>query len=346
MNRFTPAAILVAALALATFVSSVSFSRQPSPLADAPARSLEFRYLVHVPALPSGTHGVRVWMPLPYQDSYQSVSDLRVNAPASYEIRHESLYNDRYAYLTFDAARQKTPFDLNVTFHLKRLEHRAPLRATPDPASRPMDVARFLQPDRLVPIDGQIAELSRQQTQGATDPLQKARKIYDYVIATMHYDHDGSGWGRGDAVWACNSKHGNCTDFHSLFIAMARAAGIPARFKIGFPLPANAHDGAITTYHCWAEFYIDGIGWIPIDASEAWKNPAKKDYFFGATDTNRVMFSLGRDIRLDPPQSGDPLNYFVFPYAEVDGKPFTTFTNDISFRDDTAAAPSSAAAMN
>ena len=66
--------------------------------------------------------------------------------------------------------------------------------------------------------------------------------------------------GRGDAVWACNSKHGNCTDFHSLFIGMARAAGIPARFEIEFSLPANVKAGVTTSYHCWAQFYMNGIG--------------------------------------------------------------------------------------
>src|SRR5579862_2415731 len=117
-------------------------------------------------------------------------------------------------------------------------------------------------------------------TAGITDPLQKARKIYEYVISTMHYDHDGTGWGRGDAVWACDSKHGNCTDLHSVFIGMARAAGIPARFEIGFPVPEGQTNAAISGYHCWAEFYLNGLGWIPLDASEAWKNPAKHDYFF------------------------------------------------------------------
>jgi transglutaminase-like putative cysteine protease len=199
---------------------------------------------------------------------------------------------------------------------------------------------RFLLPDRLVPIDGVIGELSDQQTKDATQPIDKARRIYDYVVATMHYDHDGTGWGRGDAVWACNSKHGNCTDFHSLFIGMARAAGIPARFEIGFSLPTNAKAGAISGYHCWAQFYVNGVGWIPVDASEGWKNKEKRDYYFGATDQNRVMFSMGRDIRLKPAQKGEPLNYFVHPYAELDGKPFTDLKNEYTFRDDpTLPAP-------
>jgi Transglutaminase-like superfamily len=127
-------------------------------------------------------------------------------------------------------------------------------------------------------------------------------------------------------------KRGNCTDFHSLFIGMMRAAGIPARFEIGFPLPADQHDGPIPGYHCWAQFYVEPYGWIPVDASEAWKHPDKKDYFFGAHDDNRLQFTVGRDIRLNPAQQSDPLNYFIYPYAELDGKPFA-LESKFSFRD-------------
>jgi transglutaminase-like putative cysteine protease len=319
------ATVILAALTVA--------SRAPLP-DPARSRSFTFRYVVHLSALPAGSHQLRIWVPLPYEDSYQRISALRIKAPVPYQIRRESVYHDRYAYFAVNTEQIDRPVDIDLAFHVKRFEHRVRLDASDDPASGPADLTRFLQPDRLVPIDGEIAELSRQQTQGATTAVEKARKIYDYVIATLRYDHEGTGWGRGDAIWACTAKHGNCTDFHSLFIAMGRAAGVPARFEIGFPLPANAHEGAIPSYHCWAEFHADGTGWIPIDASEAWKNPAKHDYFFGATDANRVMFSRGRDLRLDPPQAGDPLNYFVYPYAEVDGKPFADLKSDVSFRDD------------
>ena len=181
--------------------------------------------------------------------------------------------------------------------------------------------ARYSIRDRRVPLDGTIAELSAQQTRGLQDPVEKGRAIYNYVIATMRYDKSGTGWGNGDAIWACTAKRGNCTDFHSLFIGMMRAAGIPARFEIGFPLPSDQHAGTIPGYHCWAQFYVKKYGWIPVDASEAWKHPEKKDYFFGAHDDDRVQFTVGRDIRLNPPQQGAPLNYFIYPYAEIDGKP-------------------------
>ena len=122
-------------------------------------------------------------------------------------------------------------------------------------------------------------------TQGKTQALDKARAIYDYVFTTMRYDKTGTGWGHGDVLYACDAKKGNCTDFHSLFIAMARSQGIPARFEIGFPLPPDQHSAEIAGYHCWSDFYIDGNGWIPVDISEAWKHPEKRDYSFSLAPT-------------------------------------------------------------
>ncbi len=152
----------------------------------------------------------------------------------------------------------------------------------------------------------------------------------------MRYDKTGTGWGRGDVLYACDAKKGNCTDFHSLFIAMARSQGIPARFEIGFPLPAAKHASEIAGYHCWAEFFEPQHGWVPVDISEAWKNPVKKDYFFGSHDTERVQFSMGRDLKLTPQQAGDPLNYLVYPYVEVGDKSYPNVSNEFSFADVTA----------
>ena len=84
-------------------------------------------------------------------------------------------------------------------------------------------------------MTGLPAELAVKVTEGKTQPLDKARAIYDYVFTTMRYDKTGTGWGRGDVLYACDAKKGNCTDFHSLFIAMARSQGIPARLKSDFP---------------------------------------------------------------------------------------------------------------
>jgi len=83
-------------------------------------------------------------------------------------------------------------------------------------------------------LNATIAELARAQTAGAKEPTAKARRIYDYVASTMRYDKSGEGWGRGDAMWACDSKRGNCTDFHSVLIGMMTSSGIPARLRSDF----------------------------------------------------------------------------------------------------------------
>jgi len=96
------------------------------------------------------------------------------------------------------------------------------------------------------------------------------------------------------------------TDFHALLIGMMRAAGIPARFEIGFSLPADRQAGPVPGYHCWAQFWLDDVGWVPVDASEAWKDPSRREYFFGAHDAHRILFTRGRDILLNPAQDGEP----------------------------------------
>ncbi|MEW6026914.1 MAG: transglutaminase-like domain-containing protein, partial [Planctomycetota bacterium] len=99
--------------------------------------------------------------------------------------------------------------------------------------------------------------------------------------------------------------------------SLSRAANIPARFVMGYPIPKE-QNGIISSYHCWAEFYSAEQGWIPVDISEASKYPDRKEYFFGTVDQNRVHFTTGRDIKLNPPQLTERLNYFIKPYIEVD----------------------------
>src|SRR6266852_2542509 len=278
------------------------------------SRNFEFTYLTRIPALPADAQISRIWIPLPQSDRYQIVGDLKIETPFAYAKHRDPEYGNEYLYLQVPAAKVTEPAEVRVSFEVTRREHRVALGPHPVTAQSGLsspDLQRFLQPDRRVPLQGLIAELSAQETRGIQEPLAKARAIYDYVIATMRYDKSGTGWGNGDAIWACTAKRGNCTDFHSLFIGMMRAAGIPARFEIGFPLHTDQHEGAVPGYHCWAQFYIEPYGWIPVDASEAWKHPDKKDYFFGAHDDNRLQFTVGRDIRLDPPQQADPLNYFI-----------------------------------
>jgi transglutaminase-like putative cysteine protease len=91
--------------------------------------------------------------------------------------------------------------------------------------------------------------------------------------------------------------------------------------------------GEVSGYHCWAELYVRGRGWVPVDASEAWKDPSRRDYYFGHHDADRLEFSRGRQLTLEPAQQGPPLNFFVDPYAEVDGKPHGAVGRRVTFAD-------------
>src|SRR3989442_3682431 len=88
--------------------------------------------------------------------------------------------------------------------------------------------------------------------------MKRCRLFYDVVNEHMRYSKEGTGWGRGDAEWACDSKFGNCSDFHSLFISLARSQKIPAKFEMGFPLPDKRGKGEIGGYHSWARFKPPG----------------------------------------------------------------------------------------
>jgi transglutaminase-like putative cysteine protease len=179
-------------------------------------------------------------------------------------------------------------------------------------------------PRGMVPVGGKCLTLIEGKKLPG-DQMQLGKALYDIVNDHMTYSKKGTGWGRGDAEWACDSRFGNCTDFHSLFISLARSKNIPAKFEMGFPVPAQRGKGEIGGYHCWARFKPEGKNWVPVDISEANQARAKNDkahsdYLFGNLTENRVSFTQGRDINLTPRQAGAPLNYFIYPYVEIDGK--------------------------
>jgi transglutaminase-like putative cysteine protease len=297
------------------------------------SRHFTFHYAFTVKNLSSGKR-IRVWIPAAQSDAYQEVKIVSARGDlALKKMRDPKFGNEIYYGESAGAAQPELHFD--VEYDVVRHE-RIVLGAAPHVVAASLSLKERnedLQPDTLVPVTGLPADLAAKVTQGKPQPLDKARAIYDFVFTTMRYDKTGEGWGRGDVLYACDAKKGNCTDFHSLFIAMARSQGIPARFEIGFPLPLDKHSAEIAGYHCWADFYIDGKGWIPVDISEAWKHPEKRDYFFGSHDVNRVQFSMGRDLRLNPAQDGKPRNYFVYPYVEVDGQEYPNVSLAFSFAD-------------
>ncbi len=300
---------------------------------QASTRTVDLDYEFVVRAIPPSATSVFAWIPIPPTDSHQRLLGYEISGEYPHGMLTESEYGNRFLRFDLsDAARRRSEQAMvRVHFRIARLPIASPRvnggkDLDPEPPS-----PRFLAADRLVPTDGEVALEARRIAGTSVGAFDRARRLYDHIVATVHYDKSGQGWGRGDAVYACDVRHGNCTDFHSLFIGEARALGIPARFVMGLPLPEDESAGTIPGYHCWAEFYVHGIGWLPLDASEASQHPEKRDALFGALDANRIAFSVGRDIHL-PQSSSGPVNYSIYPHVEVDGTEFSHVETTFSFQ--------------
>ncbi len=297
------------------------------------ARKTEISYEVVMTDIPVEAKEIRVWVPIPLNSHYQELTDFNVDGNNNYSLVQENRFGNRF--ILFDLSDAPVAGEEEISFTVKFMVTREFANALVVRSSVPTGFdspLRYTGPYRLIPTKGAIAEEAQRVAGHISDDFWQARALYDHIVDTMKYDESGSEWGREDAVYARDIRTGNCTDFHSLFIGEARSLGIPARFIMGLPLDPESRAGEIDGYHCWAEFYIEGMGWLPVDASEANRNIAKREDFFGRVDQHRVAFTIGRDIKLPAAKKG-PLNYSIFPYAEIDGEKYSNVNAVFSFKD-------------
>ncbi len=320
------------ALVFLILAGKFAFSQSASP-----QNQFAFTYTVRVPSIPQSANDIKIWIPLAKSDEHQEILNLQIESPYPYKVYEDKDYGNKILHLSFDkvpAENLELTIRYDVAVHGDQTNYEVLKKEHPAVSQLRKEEEKFrlyLASQSLLVINDQVRQIVREITQGKQTDLDKAKAIYDYVIAHMVYDKSGTGWGRGSTVHACEVGRGNCTDFHSLFISLCRASGIPARFKIGAQIPSGQSEGTLG-YHCWAEFYLPEAGWIPVDTSEAWKHPELRDFYFGSHDPGKFFISLGRDIALQPLQKGDPVNIFLDPYIEIDGKPFGSVKPQFFFR--------------
>jgi len=270
----------------------------------------EFEFLYRV-KIPNITDNARLWMPLPETDAFQNVELRDAQSPKKYRILKESQYGNKALY--FELGPEDGGKNIDVRYRVHRSEKSAYADSHPD-------LKKYLRSDKLVPINAEFKRIAAEAVAGKKGDLVRARALYDHVIDKIRYMKYGTGWGKGDAVYACNIRTGNCTDFHAYFIALARSVQIPARFAIGAAIPSERDDGGIDGYHCWVEFYAEGKWW-PVDISEADKYTSLSTYYFGHHPANRFEFSRGRDLIFSPGPKEGPINFLAYPVLEVAGQP-------------------------
>jgi len=314
--RFVLGALLVGAFAFA--FASIAFGARSARDATG-TRSFSFEYEVIVPADVPDAETLTLFLPIAADTTGQRI--LEVDVEASDGVRgcfgREDRHGNRF-WVAELPARRPSQTRIVVKYDVVRDVVRAG-----DDAGDARSARAFLGADARVPVDHPILEPILEEVRAASpeaSPADRARAIYDWVVDNVEYKKTGTGWGNGDTFWACNERYGNCTDFHSLFISLARTEGIPARFEMGFPVPLDRTGGTIAGYHCWVEFWLPNEGWVPIDASEASKHPAKRELFYGTHPADRLQLSRGRDLQLGEAHRDRRLNYFVYPYLEADGR--------------------------
>lgn len=320
MRHLTLAALIMAAIV-------------PFASADDASRTFDATYTATISNIPADAGVLNVWIPIPTSRAEQVISDVTIDSPYTWTRMREKEFGNEYIVGKIPAP-QTGELTVKVNFHATRKSVAYQSIANVTPSKR--EIARALRADRLVTLSPRVRKIADEVTAGKTSTTDQAQALYQYVVTTMKYDKTIPGWGNGDTERACDIKAGNCTDFHSMFMSLARAKSIPTRFLIGFPLPKTS--GKAPGYHCWAEFY-DGKSWVPVDASEASKSsdPAVRTFLFGNLGADRVEFTRGRDLTLDPPTS-EPVNYFLHPRAEAKGKVVGTPSISLEVREAGGAA--------
>ncbi len=268
--------------------------------------------------LPEWTGQANLWLPLASSDKYQAIHSLDISIPFPYQEKTENRFGNKYVFAEVND--QYAGDTLRIQYELTRKEKSAY-------EGTDLEAQRYLGATPFLPTGGQFQELAERiiADREAQSDLTQARALYDYISDSLRYAKEGT-YGTADAQYACDAKSGNCTEFHSLFISLARSISIPARFAVGAAIPTARNEGGMTGYHCWAEFYAEGKWW-PIDISEANKYTALSTYYFGHHPANRIELSKGRQIPLEPAPRQGPLTFFAYPVMEDQKEELFPVTN-------------------
>lgn len=275
---------------------------------------------------------VKLWVPYPVTDQNQNIGNIKVTG----NFAESGVYTDTvfktpmlYARWNNDAARRH----LSFSFQAERDE--VTDRDLRDPMVEwdPADYSLYLSATRLGPVDGKVKQLADKIIQGKKGVLAKARAIYDWTVDNTFRNPKTRGCGLGDVYRLLKEPGGKCADISSIYVALARAAGVPTREVFGLRMGKKPTLDITSWQHCWAEFYLPGHGWVSVDPADVrkmmlvqnlsltdQKTEEYREYFWGSIDPYRIKLGEGRDLELNPTQAGEPINYLMYPFAQAGNK--------------------------
>ena len=292
-------------------------------------RQFEITYRI---ALKSEKTPARVWVPVP-QDAldYQRVIDLSWHTPVAASLLWEGA--SRAPIISAAWVDATAPREIEITARVATRD-----RSGYYPDASHDELAEYLRPTASSPNDGIVAAKAREIVGSRTAPLDKAWSIYDWIVDNTFRRAETRGCGLGNIAFMLETGDmgGKCADINSLFVGLARAAGLPARDFFGIRVADSAasrslgKSGDITkAQHCRAEVFLDGKGWFPVDpadvrkvvleeevAVDSEKVKALRERLFGSWEMNWVGFNYARDFTL-PAQKEGPVGFLMYPYAET-----------------------------
>jgi transglutaminase-like putative cysteine protease len=288
---------------------------------------------------------VQVWVPLPSIEEADWIlpeDDGWTGNATTAEVVTDGPSGARLLHATF--AHDVTQPSLDVISRFRTRDRGNVLAATGAVPLTEADRARYLAATNLLPTDGIVKETADRITAGLDGDEAKARAIYDWVVENTRRIAEVRGCGIGDVASMLESGNlgGKCADLNALYVALARASGLPARdlygirvapSAFGFKSLGTGSETITKSQHCRAEVYLSGPGWVPVDPADVRKvvleEPpgnnaldsenvvAARAALFGAWEGNWLAYNDAHDLTL--PGSQDRLAFLMYPQAEVAG---------------------------
>jgi transglutaminase-like putative cysteine protease len=202
----------------------------------------------------------------------------------------------------------------------------------------------YLRGTVAAPTNGAIKELADRIVLGRSSDLEKANALYQWVVENTFRSAPVHGCGEGEVLAMVKSGvfGGKCADLNPLFVAMARASGLPARdlygirvapSRLGYKSLGPATPIVTKAQHCRAEVFLDGFGWTAMDPADVRKvmleeapqglpltdaNVVAARYrLFGGWEGNWLPFNAASDIVLPGRSDAPPVHFLMYPQVET-----------------------------
>ena len=348
MHRLAATVLVVAASVSASMPQQAKGTPGTPSSSDIPgARMVSITILYNFGTIPKGVQTMDMWFSVPVEDDTQKIQNRFTYAPYPSKFSQDAQTGNHFMYME-GGPRGGVPMQVRMSFDAQRIESRlAPAAVaaakTDQGTGQNAMMQRWLGSARGATIDDALKSRAAGIVAGQRTAYDRARAIYDYIILNIgdveHAELQAEATG-GDVAAVLQSQRGTSIDMAAVFVALCRAADIPARNVTGVKIPQRVRQGTITGAHGWAEFWLEGAGWVPVDPAEGKRNPSRRDYYFGSLDPHRLAITRDRDIALIPRQAGGPLTFFSGAYWEGNKQAMPAPAMQIDFTElDTVPTP-------